>query len=254
MMRNILCQSVYQLALLFTLMFAGPGLFGIKATTLTNEVCARFHVEIGNSEMWSPVTLQKIPSKPADGSAYVTCTTFKALCSGSESDPREKRPGSYCLEDEVWTVDNSVPFKFNELNDFEETCLSCSKVDYTHGSIIFNSFIWCQIFNEYSSRSLFDDVNIFRGLTGNYTFLIVSLISIGAQVFLIEVGGVIVKTSHLNVAQWFITIALGAGTIVVGFFMRFIPVKEDPNTFFVHAKVESSPAAVGVNKDLIGLV
>ena len=62
--------------------------------------------------------------------------------------------------------------------------------------------------------------------------MLVSLFTVGAQIFLIEVGGTFVKTTSLTINQWLVTIALGAIGLPVGMLMRFIPVKEDPESFF----------------------
>jgi hypothetical protein len=68
-------------------------------------------------------------------------------------------------------------------------------------------------------------------------FLAVSAFTFGAQIFLIELGGEFVKTSPLTIYQWLITIALGAIGLPVGVLMRYIPVKEDPNSFFDNSRV-----------------
>lgn len=73
---------------------------------------------------------------------------------------------------------------------------------------------------------------MFAGVFSNFTFVLVSIVTIGLQIFLVEVGGDFVKTSHLTLTQWLITIALGAIGLPVGVMMRWIPVTEDPNTFF----------------------
>ena len=90
----------------------------------------------------------------------------------------------------------------------------------------------CQLFNEYTSRRLLDELNMFSGVFSNMAFIIVSLMSLGLQIFLVQVGGDFVRTSPLTLNQWLITIGLGALGIPVGIFMRFIPIKEDPNSFF----------------------
>ena len=66
----------------------------------------------------------------------------------------------------------------------------------------------------------------------NNMFLIVSIVTFGLQIFLIEVGGDFVKTSPLTLIQWLITIALGFISVPVGMLMRLIPIDEDPNSFF----------------------
>ena len=63
-------------------------------------------------------------------------------------------------------------------------------------------------------------------------FLLVSIATLGLQIFLIEVGGDFVKTSPLTLIQWLITIALGFIGVPVGMLMRLIPINEDPNSFF----------------------
>jgi len=124
--------------------------------------------------------------------------------------------------------------------------LECSSFDYTHGSIIFNAFIWAQIFNEYTARDIFDKWNFLDGILNNPTFLGVSLVSVGAQIFLIEVGGEFVKTCHLSIENWFITMALGAIGLVVGVVMRFIPVVESPESFFVSEDVDAGASFGGL--------
>jgi len=129
------------------------------------------------------------------------------------------------------------------MKNFEEDCLTCSQKDYTHGTIMFNAFIFCQVFNEYTARKIGDDLNMFEGVWGNYVFLMVSIFTVGSQVFLVEVGDDFVQTSPLTIYQWLITIAMGAIGIPVGVLMRFIPVKEDPNSFSEQVTILSSETA-----------
>ena len=67
-----------------------------------------------------------------------------------------------------------------------------------------------------------------------------SVFSIGAQIFLVEVGGDFVKTVHINAIQWLICVALGFIGAIIGVLMRFIPVKEDPADFFDNSAISSS--------------
>jgi magnesium-transporting ATPase (P-type) len=239
MMRNILCQAAYQLALLFALMFAGPGLFNIKAQSADETVCARYTVKTASTTMWSPMTKKVVAADPSGQlppGPVVMCTTFDSQCGGNDlSVDRLNRNTQYCFEDHTFSG-AGYSYTFAELRGFESECLTCAKNDYTHGTILFNTFIWCQIFNEYSSRNLLNDVHIFRGVLANYVFLLVSVFSVGAQIFLVELGGDFLKTSPLDLTQWLVTIALGAGTFLVGTLMRFIPVDEDENDFFTNPR------------------
>ena len=133
-------------------------------------------------------------------------------------------------------------FRFADLHEYELLCLTCTEHDYRHGTIVFNAFIFCQLWNEYTSRKLFDEWNMFEGVQNNTMFLLVSLISTALQVMLVQVGGEWVKTSPLNVEQWFGTIAIGAIGIPIGMLQRFIPVKEDERTFFIHSGFAAGPS------------
>jgi len=212
MWRNILLQSSFQLIVLFVLMFRGAELFGVH-------------------EGVSCFTFKTKSDGTVSTSLPVSCGYFNTVCPSSNN--RD------CFEaTHVYTNGTtSVSYSFEHLGgfgsaNFETECLTCTHNDYTHGTIIFNTFIFCQIFNEYSSRRLFNEVDFFAGILGNYMFLFVTAFSVGAQIFLVEIGGEFVKTSPLSGSQWGVTIAIGAGTVVVGFLMRFIPVDEDPNSFY----------------------
>lgn len=261
MWRNILTQSAFQLILLFILLFQGAELFGVRP--LGGENCFTFYVD-ENSERWDATTLSK------SSTGTLTCGSFKTYCPG--------------LTDGCFNTvhtEGATTFKYSDLEEFQLSCLSCNKRDYTHGTIIFNAFIFCQVtnltvlilflilfsfyrhytllstnftssilpayenlifsfsfllyqqfFNEYTARKILNEWNAFDDLLGNYTFLLVSFFTLGLQIFLVEVGGDFVRTSSLNLVQWLVTIALGAIGIPVGIMMRFIPVVEDPNTFF----------------------
>jgi magnesium-transporting ATPase (P-type) len=219
MWRNILVQAVFQVALLLILLFKGAELFGVP----DGEHCRRWSVAHSSLDLkWDTQTMQK------DSQAGTTsCLDFYQLC------PRVNTFNGECYyETYVTDLTNNNVFRFSDLNNFAEECLSCDKYDYKLGSIIFNTFIWCQIFNEYTARHLFNEWNFLLGIGNNITFIVITIFTIGSQIFLIEVGGDFVRTEHLTVAQWFICMALGAIGLILGVIMRFIPVEEDPAAFF----------------------
>ena len=237
MLRNILVQSAFQLILLFVLLFKGADLFHVF---YNGTACLRYDVATTGTH-WSIVT-HATTTNTTTGT--VQCSSFSAKCASQDSG---------CLEalfSGTGPDGHQYSYSFGGLSGFESECLTCDLVDYTHGTIIFNAFIWCQIFNEYNARFIFDELNMFKGLAGNYVFLLVSLFSVGAQILLVQIGGAWVKTTPLNLSQWLITIALGAITVPVGVLMRFIPVAEDPNDFFddsAYGRERSASAAKGLS-------
>nr|XP_036585249.1 calcium-translocating P-type ATPase [Colletotrichum truncatum]KAF6795146.1 calcium-translocating P-type ATPase [Colletotrichum truncatum] len=56
-------------------------------------------------------------------------------------------------------------------------------------TLVFNTFVWLQIFNELNNRRLDNKLNIFENITKNYFFIAINLIMIGGQVLIIFVGG-----------------------------------------------------------------
>ena len=217
MWRNILVMSAFQLTLLFVLLFQGSQLFGV----LPNETCIHFNADTKLGNRWSVSSGKEVTTT----ANTVTCSSFVKFCPGQTRD---------CYS-QAHTFTNSTfaqSFTFSSLDGFERTCLkACDGYDYTLGTIIFNTFVFCQIFNEYVARK-FDEVNMFDGIRSSPMFLFVSIISLLLQIILVELGGEFVRTTPITINQWFITIGLAAITLPVGVLMRFIPVKEDPDSFF----------------------
>ena len=96
-----------------------------------------------------------------------------------------------------------------------------------HYTLVFNAFVWCQLFNELNARSIDDHQNIFKGLHRSYIFLGVLVVSAGLQVLIVEVGGEAFKVTGLTWDQWLFCIAVGAVELPLGFLLRAIPVPQD---------------------------
>jgi len=242
MWRNIFTQSVWQLILCLVLLFKGAGWFGV-----TDGVGCFKYSELKSSNSWNLVTSTKLKTAginylhtPAD--QFVQCNDFKLLCPANNYDCLSAPISvTYHVNVTNTLVAHDGVFKFGDLPGFETDCLSCKENDYTHHTIIFNAFIWCQLFNEYNSRK-FQELNVFAGLeSGGQVFLAVSVFSAGMQVLLVEAGGEFVRTSPLNLEQWLISIALGACSVLVSIFVRLFPFEDDPNAYFEHLDGPSVP-------------
>eukprot|EP00753_Platysulcus_tardus_P006997 PLAT14760.1.p2 GENE.PLAT14760.1~~PLAT14760.1.p2 ORF type:complete len:1060 (-),score=639.07 PLAT14760.1:215-3394(-) len=107
----------------------------------------------------------------------------------------------------------------------------CIKRDHSHFTIMFNTFVFCQLFNEFNARGIRDEKNPFAGLFGNVIFMGVIVVTVVLQLLLVTFGGDFVQTVPLTFVQWLATIALGAISIPVGLLMRYIPVAERPESF-----------------------
>ena len=95
--------------------------------------------------------------------------------------------------------------------------------------MLFNVFVMMTVFNEVNMRKLGNQRNVFAGIMGNPVFWYVIVLTMFAQAILIEHGGLAFGTAPLTVAQWFICIAFGAGTMLWHQVIISIPCHWIPN-------------------------
>eukprot|EP00735_Rhodelphis_limneticus_P008892 TRINITY_DN2361_c0_g1::TRINITY_DN2361_c0_g1_i1::g.20875::m.20875 TRINITY_DN2361_c0_g1::TRINITY_DN2361_c0_g1_i1::g.20875 ORF type:complete len:1035 (-),score=144.87,sp/P54678/ATC1_DICDI/46.38/0.0,E1-E2_ATPase/PF00122.15/1.1e-64,Cation_ATPase_C/PF00689.16/2.6e+03,Cation_ATPase_C/PF00689.16/3e+02,Cation_ATPase_C/PF00689.16/7.1e-43,Hydrolase/PF00702.21/4.4e+03,Hydrolase/PF00702.21/7.3e-27,Hydrolase_like2/PF13246.1/2.8e-18,Hydrolase_like2/PF13246.1/1.2e+04,HAD/PF12710.2/2.9e-14,Cation_ATPase_N/PF0069 len=108
----------------------------------------------------------------------------------------------------------------NELND----CLESYAEEETTilFTILFNSFVWCQIFNEMNSRKLGNEINPYNGLFTNRLFVLIIVITATFQALIVEFGGRFTQTTSLTGAQWAACIILGFISAPIGVLIRMI--------------------------------
>lgn len=92
-------------------------------------------------------------------------------------------------------------------------------------TIIFNMFVWMQIFNELNCRRLDNKFNIFVGVHRNWFFIIINLIMIGLQVAIVFVGNRVfdIDPDGLDGPQWAISILVAAFSLPWGVVVRIFP-------------------------------
>nr|CAD1817159.1 unnamed protein product [Ananas comosus var. bracteatus] len=100
--------------------------------------------------------------------------------------------------------------------------------DSVVNTLIFNSFVFCQVFNEINSREM-DKINIFRGIFSNWIFAAIITVTVVFQVIIVEFLGPFASTVPLTWEQWLISVGLGAISLIVGAILKCIPVEPKPN-------------------------
>ncbi|KAF3917116.1 hypothetical protein ABW20_dc0106007 [Dactylellina cionopaga] len=90
-------------------------------------------------------------------------------------------------------------------------------------SLVFNTFVWMQIFNQYNNRRLDNKFNIFEGVHRNWFFILINVIMVGGQVMIVFIGGAALSVVRLNGAQWAISLILGAISLLIGVVIRLVP-------------------------------
>lgn len=92
-------------------------------------------------------------------------------------------------------------------------------------TIIFNVFVWMQIFNELNCRRLDNKFNVFEGVHRNWFFLFINAIMIGLQIGIIFVGDRVfdIAPGGLDGPQWAISVIIAAFSLPWGIVVRIFP-------------------------------
>ncbi|KAF9879095.1 p-type calcium ATPase [Colletotrichum karsti] len=90
-------------------------------------------------------------------------------------------------------------------------------------TLVFNTFVWLQIFNELNNRRLDNKLNVFENITKNWFFIGINLIMIGGQILIIFVGGDAFVINRLDGREWGASIGLGAISLPLGALIRLFP-------------------------------
>ncbi|KAK7414840.1 plasma membrane calcium [Neonectria punicea] len=90
-------------------------------------------------------------------------------------------------------------------------------------TLIFNVFVFMQIFKLVNSRRIDNKLNIFEGLHKNHLFMLMMAIMVGGQLIIIYVGGDAFVVVKLNGPQWAISVVLGFFSIPIGVLIRLFP-------------------------------
>jgi P-type Ca2+ transporter type 2C len=102
------------------------------------------------------------------------------------------------------------------------TDLIAPHADLARNTILFNVFVFLQIWNEMNCRSVGFDQNIFAGIARSKIFLIIIGASTLIQALIVQLGGGFFSTTPLSAGQWLISIALGALALPFGWLLRAI--------------------------------
>ncbi|KAG5642715.1 hypothetical protein DXG03_002291 [Asterophora parasitica] len=90
-------------------------------------------------------------------------------------------------------------------------------------TLVFNAFVFAQIFNSVNCRRLDRKLNIFEGVLKNRYFLAITAIEIAVQVLIVFVGGDAFQVTRVGGREWGISLALGIVSIPLGALIRLLP-------------------------------
>jgi hypothetical protein len=100
-----------------------------------------------------------------------------------------------------------------------------------HLSIVFNMFVWMQVFNMLCSRKINDELNFMEGMHTNFMFISVMIFIIGLQCFVmfgykLDANIALAFDIHmegLTGSQWAWSVVMGLVTFPINFGLKFVP-------------------------------
>jgi len=91
-------------------------------------------------------------------------------------------------------------------------------------TLVFNTFVWMQIFNALNNRRLDNRFNVFEGIFKNWFFIGIFCIMIAGQVIIVFVGGwPAFQAMRQDGGQWAIALVLGVLSLPIGIVVRLVP-------------------------------
>lgn len=122
-------------------------------------------------------------------------------------------------------------------------------------ALIFNAYVFCQLFNQVNCRSLNRELNFFKGLHKNAWFMAIIIIEVAFQVLIAFKGGAAFSVVPMGGREWGITIIGGLLSWPIGALIRLVPTQPienaliriglmpDPNALPRHKAREFDPKA-----------
>ncbi|XP_049623426.1 plasma membrane calcium-transporting ATPase 3 isoform X1 [Suncus etruscus] len=92
-----------------------------------------------------------------------------------------------------------------------------------HYTIIFNTFVLMQLFNEINARKIHGERNVFRGIFSNPIFCSIVLGTFAIQIIIVQFGGKPFSCSPLSTEQWLWCLFVGIGELLWGQVIATIP-------------------------------
>ncbi|XP_034724795.1 plasma membrane calcium-transporting ATPase 2 isoform X4 [Etheostoma cragini] len=92
-----------------------------------------------------------------------------------------------------------------------------------HYTIIFNTFVMMQLFNEINARKIHGERNVFDGIFRNPIFCSIVFGTFAMQIVIVQFGGKPFSCQPLNLEKWMWCVFLGLGELVWGQVIATIP-------------------------------
>ncbi|KAJ1979533.1 plasma membrane calcium [Dimargaris verticillata] len=90
-------------------------------------------------------------------------------------------------------------------------------------TLVFNTFVFLQIFNEFNARILGRKFNVFAGVLRNWYFTSIFVLIVFLQVIIVEFGDVAFRTTHQSWDLWLTAIIIGFLSLPMAVLVKLVP-------------------------------
>jgi len=123
----------------------------------------------------------------------------------------------------LFTLYGAQTISFLEVEGTSQEVVTGNQDDKRRTTIVFNTFVICQLFNEINARKLGNELNMFRGIHKNWIFIVILIGSFVVQFILVQFAGAFAKTVALTGYQWFSAFSLECFLFLLDFFFVSFP-------------------------------
>ena len=112
------------------------------------------------------------------------------------------------------------------LSHFSMALFSADPIEFGsrhHYTIVFNTFVWMNIFNKLNCRKINDELDLLGGFMDSHMSHYILLIIIVGQIGMVQYGGSWCQTEQLNLSEFSMCVLVGFTSIPVGFVLRVLP-------------------------------
>ena len=202
MVKHILGQAVFQSIVILVILFAGQSF-------ITEEFCDTEKQYNMDTDYCNLATREVL--------------TFKKI----EELVAKENPDYYAELVKQWS-EGTFTILYGMVQDEQQRPVYKtfeSETPSRHLTIVFNLFVFMQIFNMICSRKINDQVNIFDGITSNPAFLTVWFVILIFQILCTQFFGrfISVHINGLTGLQWVYCIAIALVTFPINLLLKFIP-------------------------------
>jgi magnesium-transporting ATPase (P-type) len=100
--------------------------------------------------------------------------------------------------------------------------IGLSETELQNRTVVFNTFVFVNIFNEWNARKVHWEYDVFSNVKGGYIIVLISLLTAGVQAFLVHVGDKFTQTTFIDWYHWVISVSLGFFCIPLHYLLKFI--------------------------------